>query len=86
MIDITALDVSSPQEMWAWAVTTRALEDAVDALYTVGLLLDALADTTDWRVTAGQLVRARILAVRHEVQEGIVSVRELNSRLEAAMA
>ena len=82
MIDITAADGAAQQDAWAWVVASAALEEAVNGLYTTGLLLDALADTTDWQVTAGQLVHARILGFRQQVQQGIVAVRELHSRLE----
>ena len=85
MIDITAADVSAQQDAWAWVVASAALEEAVNGLYSAGVLLDALADAVGWQVAAGHYLRVQILSVRQDVQQSIVTTRDLHGRLEGVM-
>ncbi|REJ04111.1 hypothetical protein DY023_17560 [Microbacterium bovistercoris] len=84
MIDMT-LTSPSPQEVWAYAVATHALDEAASRLGSAGVLLDALAEATQWRVAAGQVVHARITEFRGQVHGAMVTVRVLRGALEAQL-
>lgn len=76
----------SPQDAWAYAVATHALDEAASQLRAAGALLDALADATQWRVAAGQLLHTRIVEFRGQVHDAIAMVRNLRGVLEAQVA
>ncbi|MDR2999394.1 MAG: hypothetical protein LBU78_14870 [Microbacterium sp.] len=86
MIDITAADMSAQQDVWAWAVASGALEEALNALMDAQSVVEELTVSTNWRVKAGQLLHGEMLERRSQIVALNATVHDLQWRLERAVA